>query len=147
MTSHTNEFGQVIGFPLEFTGPWPRPRGITLHGCTCRLKRAAPEHARGLFDSFAHDPSGQNWTYMPTSPCARFSKFEAWFMSTCLGENLIFYTVFDRHEREIGIASYLRINPSVGSIEVGWISMSPLMQRSVMSTEAMYLMIWAIAPL
>ena len=68
-------------------------------------------------------------------------------MSTCLGENLLFYTVFDRREREIGIASYLRINPSVGSIEVGWISMSPLMQRSVMSTEAMYLMIWAIAPL
>ena len=51
-----------------------------------------------------------------------------------------FYTVFDRHEREIGIASYLRINPSVGSIEVGWISMSPLMQRTVMSAEAMYLM-------
>ena len=51
-----------------------------------------------------------------------------------------FYTVFDRHAREIGIASYLRINPSLGSIEVDWISMSPLMQRNVMSAEAMYLM-------
>ena len=72
MTSHTNEFGQAIGFPLEFTGPWPRPQGITLPGCTCRLKRAAPEHARGLFDSFSHDHSGQNWTYMPTSPAPDF---------------------------------------------------------------------------
>lgn len=140
MTSHTNEFGQAIGFPLEFTGPWPRPQGITLPGCTCRLKRAAPEHARGLFDSFSHDQSGQNWTYMPTSPALDFFEFEAWFLSTCLGEDLLFYTVFDRHEREIGIASYLRINPNVGSIELGWISMSPLMQRTVMSTEAMYLM-------
>ena len=26
MTSHTNEFGKAIGFPLEFTGPWPRPK-------------------------------------------------------------------------------------------------------------------------
>ncbi len=52
MTSHTNEFGQAIGFPLEFTGPWPRPQGITLPGCTCRLKRAAPEHARGCLIAF-----------------------------------------------------------------------------------------------
>ena len=35
-------------------------------------------------------------------------------------------------------SSYLHINPSAGSIEVGWISMSPLIQLSVMSTEAMY---------
>ena len=90
MTSHTNEFGQAIGFPLEFTGPWPRPQGITLPGCTCRLKRAAPEHARELFDRFSHDHSRQNCTYMPTSPAPEFSKFEAWFMSTCRGKNLLF---------------------------------------------------------
>ena len=67
-------------------------------------------------------------------------KFEAWFLSTCLGDDFLFYTVFDRDAWAIGIACYLRINPSVGAIEVGWISMSPLMQRTVMSTEAMYLM-------
>ena len=77
---------------------------------------------------------------MPTSPTRAFAEFEAWFLSTCLGDDFLFYTVFDRDARAIGIACYLRINPSVGSIEVGWISMSPLMQRTVMSTEAMYLM-------
>jgi RimJ/RimL family protein N-acetyltransferase len=63
-----------------------------------------------------------------------------WFLSTCLGDDILFYTVFDRDAQAIGIACYLRINPSVGSIEVGWISMSQLMKRTVMSTEAMYLM-------
>jgi RimJ/RimL family protein N-acetyltransferase len=140
MTSHINEFGQAIGFPLDFTGPWPRPQGITFTGRTYYLKRAAPEHARELFDCYSLDTSGKNWTYMPTSPARAFAEFEAWFLSTCLGDDFLFYTVFDRDARAIGIACYLRINPSVGSTEVGWISMSPLMQRTVMSTEAMYLM-------
>ena len=40
----------------------------------------------------------------------------------------------------MGVASYLRIAPEVGSIEVGHINYSPLLQRTRASTEAMYLM-------
>ena len=77
---------------------------------------------------------------MPTSPTIDFTDFEAWFLETCLGKDILFYTVFDLRDIPIGLASYLRITPEVGSIEVGWISMSPLIQRTIMSTEAMYLM-------
>ena len=38
------------------------------------------------------------------------------------------------------MASYLRIDPGAGSIEVGHINYSPLLQRTVAATEAMYLM-------
>ena len=40
----------------------------------------------------------------------------------------------------VGVASYLRIDPGAGSIEVGHIHYSPLLQRTVAATEAMYLM-------
>ncbi|MGD8870595.1 MAG: GNAT family protein, partial [Gemmatimonadota bacterium] len=40
----------------------------------------------------------------------------------------------------VGVASYLRIDPAVGSIEVGHIHYSPLLQRTRAATEAMYLM-------
>jgi RimJ/RimL family protein N-acetyltransferase len=40
----------------------------------------------------------------------------------------------------VGIASYLRIDPHNGSIEVGHINYSPLLQRTPAATEAMYLM-------
>jgi RimJ/RimL family protein N-acetyltransferase len=40
----------------------------------------------------------------------------------------------------VGVASYLRINPLCGSIEVGHLNFSPLLQRKPASTEAMYLM-------
>ena len=43
-----------------------------------------------------------------------------------------------------GIASYLRITPEAGSIEVGHICISPSMQRGAAATEAMFLMMdWA----
>ncbi len=40
----------------------------------------------------------------------------------------------------VGVASYLRIFVDDGSIEVGSINDSPLLQRTRMSTETMYLM-------
>ena len=40
----------------------------------------------------------------------------------------------------VGVASYLRIDPEAGSIEVGHINYSPRLQRTVAATEAMYLM-------
>lgn len=142
---HTNEFGQPIGAPLGFTGPWPRPPMRPLTGRTVRLERAHADHAKGLFNAFAKDTSGKNWTYMPTSPTGNFSDFKAWFLDTCFGEDYLFYVVIDLQTNlPIGFASYLRINPDAGSIEVGWISMSPLMQRSIKSTEAMFLMMQQI---
>jgi RimJ/RimL family protein N-acetyltransferase len=43
-----------------------------------------------------------------------------------------------------GVASFLRISPEAGSIEVGHINMSPRLQRIPAATEAMYLMMqWA----
>jgi RimJ/RimL family protein N-acetyltransferase len=42
--------------------------------------------------------------------------------------------------RATGIASYLRIEPAHGTIEVGHLAFSPLLQRTAAATEAMYLM-------
>src|SRR5260370_41161988 len=42
--------------------------------------------------------------------------------------------------KAVGLASYLRIDPAAGSIEVGHINYSPLLQRTPAATEAMYLM-------
>ena len=140
MASRKNEFGQPVGLTLDFTGPWPTPDGRDLIGQYCTLEKTKPAHARGLFDAFARDRDGKNWTYMPTSPAADFAAFEAWFLDTCFTDDPFFYTVLNTDGIPVGFASYLRINPRDGSIEVGWISMSPLMQRSRISTEAMYLM-------
>ena len=55
-------------------------------------------------------------------------------------EDPLYFTVLNAEGRAVGHATYLRIDPANGVIEVGYIHFSPLMQRTPMSTEAMYLM-------
>jgi RimJ/RimL family protein N-acetyltransferase len=52
-----------------------------------------------------------------------------------------FYAIVDTASGSpVGVASYLRIAPDMGSIEVGHLSYSPALQRTAAATEAMYLM-------
>ncbi|MCX7286702.1 MAG: GNAT family protein, partial [Rhodobacterales bacterium] len=61
------------------------------------------------------------------------------------GEDPRFFVLRDcRTGQAGGIASFLRITPEAGSIEVGHICIAPQMQRGAAWTEAMFLMMrWA----
>ena len=55
--------------------------------------------------------------------------------------NPLFFAILDRHSgRALGLASYMRIVPEHGVIEVGNLTFSPALQRTPVSTEAMALM-------
>ena len=57
------------------------------------------------------------------------------------GNDPLFYAILDQAtNRAVGVAGYLRIDPRNGSIEVGHLGYSPLLQRTPAATEAMYLM-------
>src|SRR5690606_29219261 len=52
-----------------------------------------------------------------------------------------FYAIVDAASgKAVGIASYLRIEPAHGVIEVGHLQFSPILQHTTAATEAMYLM-------
>jgi RimJ/RimL family protein N-acetyltransferase len=53
---------------------------------------------------------------------------------------LLFAIVDLATDRAVGVAGYLRITPAAGSIEVGHLQYSPLLQRTPAATEAMYLL-------
>jgi RimJ/RimL family protein N-acetyltransferase len=58
-----------------------------------------------------------------------------------MGDDPLCYAIVDKRTgRALGTASYLRIDPRAGSIEVGSITYSPRLQRTAAATEAMYLM-------
>ena len=65
--------------------------------------------------------------------------------ATCLGDDPLFFAILDQADgKATGVASYLRITPAAGSLEVGHIHYSPRLQRSPAATEAMFLMMrWA----
>jgi RimJ/RimL family protein N-acetyltransferase len=110
-------------------------------GRTCRIEPVEPSHAGPLHDAFAADRDGRDWTYLPYGPFTDAAALRGWMEQACLGDDPLFHTVIDAATgRPLGLASYLRIEPAVGVIEVGHIHYAPALQRSVAATEAMALM-------
>ena len=142
MTQELNHLNQPIGFALPDWRPCAHPRGSIMQGERCRLEPIDPErHAADLFTAFARDQEARNWTYMPYGPFDTEDGVRQWIEATCLGEDPCFFAIIDlASEKAVGVASYLRIDPAMGVIEVGHIHFSPLIQGTVISTEAMYLM-------
>lgn len=138
----TNELGQPIGHPL---GDWkapPRPPREPMLGRFCQIETIDPSrHAADLHAANRSDELGRLWTYMSYGPFASFAAYETWMKHTCLGEDPMFHAIVDvKSGRALGVASYLRIDPGNGSIEVGHICYSPPLQRTPLATEAMFLM-------
>lgn len=142
MSEFKNELGQPIGTPLADWQGCEHPRVPVLEGRLCRLQPIdAQRDAQDLFAAFSEDRDAHNWTYLPYGPFTDVDRFRDWIIATCLGDDPCFFSVIDLASgKAVGVASYLRIEPASGVIEVGHIHFSPLMQGRPIATEAMYLM-------
>ena len=142
MSEFSNNLGQPIGFATEHWSGCEHPRGAVMNGRLCRLEPIDVErHCADLFAAFSLDQDARNWTYLPYGPFATEADLRSWFLASCVGDDPCFFSVIDLQSgRAVGVASYLRIEPAMGVIEVGHIHFSPLMQGKPISTEAMYLM-------
>jgi RimJ/RimL family protein N-acetyltransferase len=142
MTEHVNHLDQPIGFPVDGWTARVCPPLTPIAGRYCRVEPLHPErHARELYEANSADREGRMWTYLPWGPYTSFDDFLAASKASLLRENFITYAVIDAaSDKAVGVASYLNINLSAGSIEVGGIAYSPALQRKPAGTEAMFLM-------
>jgi RimJ/RimL family protein N-acetyltransferase len=137
----TNAFGQSIGAPLPNWSPRPFPPRADLSGRFCHLAPLEPAHAAALHAAHALDADGRNWTYLPYGPFASAAEYARWVEWAASQQDPQFFAIVERaSELPVGVASYLRIEPAMGVIEVGHLAFSPLLQRRPAATEAMYLM-------
>lgn len=124
--------------------PPPLPAGSAMEGRYARLEKLdADRHAALLYRAF--DGHDDVWDYMPDGPFASAAQFHRWMRSATARDDILFYAIHDLDADALGgFASYLRMKPASGSIEVGYIAMAPRLQRTRAATEAMYLMMkWA----
>lgn len=137
-----NPLGQPVGFPLPNWKPPELPSREPMEGRFCRVELLDPSrHAAALHAANARDVDGRMWTYLPYGPFATLDSYHVWAMDVCKRPDPMFYAIVDKTtDRAVGVASYLRIDPAAGSIEVGHINYSPLLQRTPAGTEAMFLM-------
>lgn len=133
-----------LGHPVPNWSPPPAPAAMTLSGRYAVVEALNPEtHAAQLFK--AYDGHDALWDYMPYGPFHSAAQYHRWVRETVAQPEHLFFALKDRETKAyFGVASYLRINPAAGSIEVGNICVAPNGSRSRAMTEAMFLMMqWA----
>ena len=138
-----NALGQRVGLDLRGWAPPARPAWETMVGGHCRLEPTKPARdAEGLYEAFALDATGADWTYLPYGPFATTEAHRSWMEQTCAGVDPLFFTVFvEGSPKPLGLVSFLRIFPESGSIEIGHIHFGRLLQRTAAATEAIFLLI------
>ncbi len=142
MTTRINELGQPIGWAVPDWTARERPSRTAMEGMSVRLEPLDPAaHGDDLWSAYQTDETGRMWTYLPVGPYTDREAFDAALSANAKSEDPLFFTVIDLATgRAVGFCTYLRIDPANGVIEVGFITFSPLLQRTTGSTEAMYLM-------
>ena len=135
-TLRLNQHGQTIGHDVPGWTPPPFPGSRVLQGRYCRVEPLDPaRHARELFDAQAEDAGGERWTYSFDGPFADFAAFERWAVRAQASRDPQHYAIVDAATgKAAGSASYLRIEPRHGVIEVGNIYFSPRLARTRAAT-------------
>ncbi len=124
----------------------PAPGPAVLEGRWAVLERLDPSrHAAEVHA--ANRASDAIWDWLPYGPFGTEGGWRAWAEGVAGRPDPFFYAIRDRGTgRAAGVASFLRIVPEHGVIEVGHICLAPALQRTRAATEAMALMMgWAFA--
>ncbi len=139
--SRVNSFGQPIGDAVLNWKPPVSPPRTPMPGARCTLLPLdLAEHGDALFEANEMG-DGSNWTYLFSDAPKTREAYLEYMASTFLGDDPLCFSIIDAAtQRAVGVASYMRIAPAQGSIEVGHINFSPALQRTPVATEAMYLM-------
>jgi len=137
-----NELGQPIGPPLPGWKGVERPPRTPMAGRSCRVEPLDPaRHAEDLHRANSLDPTNRNFTYLTAGPFESLGAYREWMAGAAAGEDPLWHAIVDGGTgKAVGVATYMRIDPKNGVIEVGNINYSPLLQRKLAATEAMYLM-------
>jgi RimJ/RimL family protein N-acetyltransferase len=131
-----------LGEQLDWT-PAQRPAHASLLGLHVLLRPVdSGSDAAPLFN-LSHPPDGDPaiWTYLPDGPYRDRDHLRQMLAWAERSEDPLYFTLVRRaDERPLGIASYLRITPEFGVIEIGHIWFGVPLQRTTAATEAIYLL-------
>jgi RimJ/RimL family protein N-acetyltransferase len=137
-----NHLNQPIGLPVPHWTPPASPPRQAMEGRYCSLEPLDPgRHAHELFANFSLDTTGKDWTYLTYGPFKSETEFRSRLEEDDSSSDWLTFTIIElAAKKALGVASYLRITPTAGSIEVGGIHYSKPLKRTRAATEAMYLM-------
>jgi RimJ/RimL family protein N-acetyltransferase len=126
---------QPLGEKVDWS-PVERPGREPLRGEHVTLRPLDAAADAGDLFAASRDPS--IWTYLPYGPYASALDMQRDLEEFEVSDDPLFFTI--ETDRPQGVASYLRIEPEHGAIEIGHIWFGTPLQRTVAATEAIYLL-------
>ena len=134
--------GPPLGPELDWS-PARRPARTPLRGSHVLVRPVdAAVDADSLY-AVSHPPDGDPaiWTYLSDGPYQTPEHLRRMLSWTETSEDPLFFALVRLpDERPLGIASYLRVTPEFGVIEIGHIWFGVPLQRTTAATEAIYLL-------
>lgn len=131
-----------LGEPLDFR-PAPLPAREPLRGTHVLVRPLDPDRDTPALYAASHPPDGDPavWTYLAEGPYQDAGEMRRALLAQTGSEDPLFFSVIPQPGGEpAGVASYMRITPQFGVIEIGGIWFGPGLQRTTAATEAIYLL-------
>lgn len=98
-------------------------------------------HGDQLWDAVKASDDPDQWTWLPYGPFADRESFLTWLAEREASDDPLFLAIVDRASGQaVGMCSFMRIDAKNGAMEIGHIWFSPVIQRSTIATEAIFLL-------
>ena len=120
--------------------PPPLPPRTSLKGRYATLEPLSKDHLAGLREAQVEDTAHAMWAYLPVGPFSSNAEYGLWVDQNRILHDPLHFSVRMKDARLGGTLSLMRINPSAGTIETGWLTFAPRLQRTREATEAVYLL-------
>jgi RimJ/RimL family protein N-acetyltransferase len=136
----TNEYGQPVGDLVPDWSPRPRPDAVTLAGQYVVVEPLAVAHAVALLASTCGPDDRPLWTYRATEPPTDLDEMAELVARTLATPDLLTFALLPEGRAAEGIASFTRLDPATGQVEVAGVLFARTMQRTRAATEAIHLL-------
>ncbi|ORM85824.1 GNAT family N-acetyltransferase [Pantoea deleyi] len=136
-----NQFDQRVGEELPDWKPVARPSCALLIGQHCLLMPLSVDHAEALLQAFMLAPDERDWTWLSAERPTTLAQMQSWIAEKVMNAALVSFAVCTLSKQPCGVVCFATIEPEHGTLEIGHVTWSPLMQRSAMGSEAIFLLL------
>jgi RimJ/RimL family protein N-acetyltransferase len=133
-----NEYGQRVGDRIDWS-PRSRPEPVTLSGAYVVVEPLGVRHAPALHAALCGPDDRPLWTYRTTEPPRDVVTMAGLIEAHLADRDLVTFALVPRDGPAEGIASFMRIEPATGQVEIAGVLFSRRLQRTRAATEAVHL--------